>query len=380
MPTVLLVAHHYPPHIGGLGLVVQKQAEGLVENGYEVVVLTSRYGQIRDADRGGTGIQVIGIPCSHILERVLNIPFPLFSVSLIWRAWRLVRRAEVVHIHDVFYLSSWVAGVYALLLRKPMLVTQHVAMVEHSSGLVMLVQRLVYATFGRWLFCGARRVVVYNQNVESFLRSRGVPQARILFLANGIDTAAFRPGAPAERAAIRQRCGLPQGRPLVLFVGRLVEKKGYHVLLAARDPAFDLVFAGPGPIPKDGRIEGVHWLGPLDQDQTAELFRACDLFAFPAIGEIFTLVMQEAMASGLPVVTTDDPAYHDSIVSGCVTLSGRDADSFRRAIVATLSDPAARDRLGAQSREVALRSFDWRRNFLALAAAYSEILRQHVRL
>jgi D-inositol-3-phosphate glycosyltransferase len=375
MPTVLLVSHHYPPHIGGLGLVVQKQAKSLADNGYEVIVLTSRFGRIRDAERGSAGIQIVGIPCSHILERVLNIPFPLFSVSLIWRAWWHVRRAEVVHIHDVFYLSSWVAGIFARLLHKPMLVTQHVAVVSHSSGLVMLAQRLVYATIGRWLFSGACKVVVYNQNVESFLCSMGVPQGRILFLANGIDTAAFRPATPEERGAIRQRFGLPQGRLLVLFVGRLVEKKGYHVLLGARDPAYDLVFVGPGPIPKNGDIEGVHWIGALDQDQTAELFRACDLFAFPAIGEIFTLVMQEAMASGLPVVTTDDPAYRGSIVSGCITLSRRDAESFREAIVRTLSDAETLSRLGTQSREVAVQNFDWRKNFHALEAAYSEILR-----
>jgi D-inositol-3-phosphate glycosyltransferase len=374
MPTVLLVCHHYPPHIGGLGLVVQKQAQSLDADGYQVVVLTSRYGQIRDADREGAGIQVVGIPCSHILERVFNIPFPLFSVSLLWRAWKLIRRADVVHIHDVFYLSSWVTGVLARLLRKPLLITQHVAMVDHSSRVVMLVQRLVYSTFGRWLFSRARKVVVYNQNVRSFLQSVGVPGERILFMANGIDTTAFHPATQEERSAIRQRFGLPQGRALVLFVGRLVEKKGYHVLLAARDPAYDLVFVGPGPVPKDGRVANVHWLGPLDQEQTAQVFRACDLFAFPAIGEIFTLVMQEAMASGLPVVTTDDPAYGGSIVSGCVTLSRRDADSFREALTRTLSDPAKLRDLSAQSREVAVGNFDWRRNFRALEAAYSQIL------
>ena len=375
MPTVLLVSHHYPPHIGGLGLVVQKQAASLAQNGYQVVVLTSRYGQVRDADRGEAGVQVIGVPCSHVLERVFNIPFPLFSPSLIWKAWQQVRRADVVHIHDVFYLSSWAAGLLAVLFRKPMLVTQHVAMVDHSSGLVTQVQRLVYATVGRWLFRAARQVVVYNENVQAFLRSMGVPQQRILVLVNGIDTAAFRPATPEQRGASRQRFGLPQGRSLVLFVGRLVEKKGYQVLLDAQDPAYDLVFVGPGPIPKHGRVDGVHWLGPLDQAQTAQLFSACDLFAFPAVGEIFTLVMQEAMAAGLPVVTTDDPAYRGSIVARCVTLASRDAASFREAIARTLRDPDARARLGAESREVAVRYFDWRRNFLALEAVYTQILK-----
>jgi len=374
MPKILLVSHHYPPHIGGLGIVVQKQAESLVAAGYAVQVLTSRYGQIRDEERGAPGIRILGIPCSHVLERVLNIPFPLFSVSLLWRAWRGVGEADVVHIHDVFYLSSWVAGLAALWRRRPLLVTQHVALVDHSSRLVMLTQRLVYATFGRWLFGGARKVVVYNQNVQAFLRARGVPQERILFLTNGIDTAAFRPAAASERAAIRARFALPAERPLVLFVGRLVEKKGFQVLLGARDPAFDLVFAGPGPIPRDGRVEGVHWLGPLDQEQTALLFRACDLFAFPAIGEIFTLVMQEAMASGLAVVTTDDPAYRGSVVEGCVSLCARDATAFREAILRLLGDPAELARRGRRSRELALRHYDWRSNFHPLEAVYAQLL------
>ncbi len=347
----------------------------MAQHGYQVVILTSRYGRVPDSDRGGPGINVVGVPCSHFLEKVFNIPFPLFSFSLIWRAWSLVRTADVVHIHDVFYLSSWVAGAFAALLGKPVLVTQHVAMVDHSSRLIMLVQRLVYATFGRWLFSGARKVVVYNQNVQSFLQSMGVAPGKILLLSNGIDTLAFRPAAQQERVEIRKCFGLPQERLLVLFVGRLVEKKGYRVLLSARDPAYEIVFIGPGPIPKDGHFDDVHWMGPMDQEQTAQMFRACDVFAFPAVGEIFTLVMQEAMASGLPVVTTDDSAYDGSLVSHCVTVCRRDAESFRAAITKTLSDPEALRRLSAESRDVAVRGFDWRRNFPALEAVYSEILR-----
>ena len=62
------------------------------------------------------------------------------------------------------------------------------------------------------------------------------------------------------------------------------EKIGSPFEGKAHDPAYDLVFAGPGPILKDGRVEGVHWMASRDQDQTAELFQTCDLFAFPAVG------------------------------------------------------------------------------------------------
>lgn len=346
----------------------------MAENGYRVVVLTSRFGQVQPDEEPRTGIEVLRISCWHIFERLFFIPFPLFSLRLIPVAWRQLRRVDIVHIHDVFYLSSWVVGALAFVARKPVLLTQHVAIVEHSSKLVMWMQRLVYATAGRGIFAMARIIFVYNENVRAFLHARGVPDQRVVALANGVDTGLFRPAGPDERRNVRRRFGLPQDRPLVLFVGRLVEKKGFHILLDARDPSFDLVFVGPGVVSEIGHADGVHWLGPLDQAQTAELYRACDLFAFPAVGEIFTLVMQEAMSSGLPVLTTDDPVYGGSVVSGYIVLCRRNADCYKAAIKDLLADPGRLNGMGSRSRDLAVQHFDWRSNFSRLMNAYSDVL------
>ena len=373
MPTALLVAHHYPPHIGGLELVVQRQAQSMVENGYQVVVLTS-LSESAPKRESLSGIEVIRVACAHFFEKQFFIPFPLFSPALIRAAWRQVKHADIVHVHDVFYMSSWVAAVLAFIARKPMVLTQHVALVDHSSRFVMGVQRLVYATAGRFIFGKARCIVVYNENVRAFLRAQGVPKSKVLALANGIDTGLFRPAGPGERTAIRARFRLPQDRPLVLFVGRLVEKKGFHILLDAKRPGYDLVFVGPGTVPEQGRVSGVHWLGPLDQGEIAQLYRACDLFAFPAIGEIFTLVMQEAMASGLPVLTTDDPAYTGSPVAGHIVLCSRNAGSFAAAIRELLVEDNRLTDMGTRSREFAVRHFDWRSNFARMMNAFSDVL------
>lgn len=375
-PTVLLVAHHYPPHIGGMEVVVHKQAESMARSGFRVVVLTSKAPPPPQPMPAQDGIAVVRIPCWHFIEQQFFVPFPLFSPRLFVEAWKQVRQADVVHIHDVFYMSSWVSGLLAVMAGKPLFLTQHVAMVEHSSSVVMLAQRLVYATVGRWLFAKAHRIVAYNKNVQAFLVSRGVADHRIMALTNGIDTDVFRPAEPGERNTIRTRMALPIDRPLVLFVGRLVEKKGVHILLEARDSNFDVIFAGPGPVPEQGRVEGIHWLGPLDQKQTADLYRACDLFAFPAVGEIFTLVMQEALSSGLPVLTTDDPAYAGSVVADCIVLCRRDIAAFRAAIHSLLRDENRTRNMSTKSREVAMRHFDWNSNFSRLAAAYSDITRE----
>jgi D-inositol-3-phosphate glycosyltransferase len=374
MPTVLLVAHHYPPHVGGLELVVERQARSLVENGCRVVVLTSRVKGLPGVEHPQPGLEVIRVPCAHFFEKLFFIPFPIFSPRLITETWRQLKRVDLVHLHDVFYMSSWVVALLARISRKPMLLTQHVAMVEHRNRLVMWIQRLVYATAGRAIFAMARTVIVYNENVRTFLHGRGVADARILPLANGIDTGRFRPVPDSERRDIRNRHALPLDRPLVLFVGRLVEKKGYQILLDAKDSTFDLVFVGPGDVPANGRTSGVHWLGPLDQMQTAEVFQACDVFAFPAVGEVFTLAMQEAMASGLPVVTTDDPAYAGSIVSSVVILCPRRPECFTQAIRSLLADSARRRDVALRGREIAVKYFDWRENFKHMMYAYSSIL------
>jgi D-inositol-3-phosphate glycosyltransferase len=179
----------------------------MARNGYRVMVLTSKIQAGQNDRDANPGVDVLRVPASHILERRFFIPFPLFSPRLVIDAWRLLRQADVVHIHDVFYMCSWVAALIAAAMRKPVFLTQHVALVEHSSKLVMWMQRLVYATFGRLIFRKAALVVAYNANVRDFLIARGVPEQRILFLANGINTSKFRPPAPGERRAVCRQTG-----------------------------------------------------------------------------------------------------------------------------------------------------------------------------
>jgi glycosyltransferase involved in cell wall biosynthesis len=83
--------------------------------------------------------------------------------------------------------------------------------------------------------------------------------------------------------------------------------------------------------------------------------------------------MQEAMACGLPVLTTDDPAYSGSIVSDCCVVCPRDPDSYKRAINALLADAVRLDALSSRSRQVAVRRFDWRANFKSLMDVYDDL-------
>lgn len=353
--------------------MVKQQAESMAGHDFNVTILTSRTGVDRDDYLLNQHVKVVRVPAWHIFEKRYFIPFPLFSPSLAVVAWLEIRKADVVHIHDVFYISSWVAALVAVCAKKPILLTQHVGLVEHASHLVVWAQKKVYESFGKWIFSRAKTIIAYNDNVREFLSEYEVPNNKILLMRNGVDTTFFRPSIGNERCLLRERYGLPQERPLVLFVGRLVEKKGVQILRDAKDRAFDLVFVGPGPVSQHWKTEGVHWLGPLGQSEIAELYRACDLFAFPATGEIFTLVMQEAMASGLPVITTNDPAYTGTEAEDVLTLCPRSPVQFKKAIMELLSSPERRVYLSKLSRAVALKNFDWNCNFNRLMDFYENI-------
>ncbi|MFJ3514134.1 glycosyltransferase family 4 protein [Streptomyces sp. NPDC090131] len=391
-PRVLLVSHYYPPHLGGIENVVRNEALHLARHGADVTVLTS-------GDRAGThdedGVRVVRVAASNVVERRSGVPFPLFSPALLPTALRWARHADVVHVHDCLYASSWAAGLAAAVTRTPTVVTQHVGLVAHPSALVRAVQHVVYAVAGRPQLRRARRVLTLNADVAAFVRKLGARAEARHHLANGVDTSLFRPPAdPAERAAARARLGLPAGRTLVLFAGRLVPKKGYGLLLDAHagdsgdsgdpgnardtrdahDCAYDLVFAGDGDSAALTGRSGVHHLGALSAEDLADAYRACDIFALPSTAEGFPLTVQEAMASGLPVVTTDDPGYAPyGLDRGVALLVPRTVPALRAALDALVADPGGRAEMGTAARAFAEASFGWDRHVTALLGHYRDV-------
>lgn len=143
----------------------------------------------------------------------------------------------------------------------------------------------------------------------------GAAPARTRVIYNGVDTTLFAPGS---RSAARRRLGLPDGSPLLLYVGNLKASKGCLDLLAAfpelltRHPDARLVYVGAGPYRArlleraaapdcDGRVRLV---GAVAHDALADWFSAADLLCLPSYNEGVPNVILESMACGTPVVAT----------------------------------------------------------------------------
>jgi D-inositol-3-phosphate glycosyltransferase len=367
--TVLIVSAYAPPHLGGVEVIVAQQAQTLAALGFGVTVVTSRCGGGARRERRD-GYDIVRVSAWNVLERRLSVPFPLWSPAALLTIARLTARADIVHVHDAYHPSSVLAALSARSRGRPFFLTQHVAIVSHDTRAVELVQRLYYRILGPALWRRARRITAYNPIVSDFLTGIGVPADMIRLTYNGIDTAEFRPGTADGVAATRARYGIAPDRPVVLFVGRLVPKKGADKLLQAVSPRYQVVLAGPGSVPDD-LPDGVIALGPVSRDDLLALYQASDIFAFPATGEMFTLAMQEAMSCGLPVVATGEQGYAsyglDPLGLALVT---PEPGVLRATFLEILGDEARMAYMRRYSRLLAQERFDWHKNAASLAADY----------
>jgi len=374
-PRTLIVSAYAEPHVGGVEVVVAQQARTLVALGHHVTLVTSQCGAGATKFEHVDGFDIVRFPAWNKLEELRGVALPIWSPAAIWPLARLVKDADIVHVHDVYHPASMLAAMHAKRLGRPLFITQHVAIVDHDKAIVKLVQKLIYASAARFLWKWAVTITVYNPIVENFIAGHRVGRGKIRLTYNGIDTTRFRPGDPDSARATKISYGLDPDRPVILFAGRLVPKKGVTKLVGAAGPEYQVVLAGPGSVPADIPA-GVTFLGPLDRRDLLRVYQASDIFALPAVSEMLTLAMQEAMACGLPVVTTNDRAYdrYEFDPAG-IALVAPEPEVLRSVFLDILGDPARRKRMQEYSRQLAEERFDWQKNAAAQAADYDRARR-----
>ena len=342
--------------------MAERQATYLAKLGHNVTVFTS--GNKSSTSRKN-GYKIIQVRSLNFIETRFGVPYPLISPLNIFKLNRLIKACDLVHIHDVFYLSSHYAGIMALFNKKPIYITQHVDIVEHKNGFIIKIQKLVYHSLGKLLFLKSDKIVVYNSKVKKFLVSLGVDKNKILQTHNGIDTDYYSPVTTSEKLRLRKKYGLPPNMPIVLFVGRLVHKKGFDLVFNAKSKDYLTIIAGGGSTHlKDLNTDNVIFYGPANQSEIVDLYRLSDIFVLPTKGEVFTLSMQEAMACGLPVVVAKERAYDKyGIPKDCIAFTERNADRIRSKTLDILLDKKLYKKMSHYSRTLSLELFSFQKNY-----------------
>ncbi|MGI8623910.1 MAG: glycosyltransferase family 4 protein, partial [Solirubrobacteraceae bacterium] len=306
---ILLTSHYALPHLGGIEVAIDALARELTARGHDVCHVASA-ARRPDEPAGGAdapGYRVLRLPARNGLEGRLGVPWPVFSRPLAAALRREVALADVVHGHGALYMSSLWALLAARRRGRARVLTEHVGHVAYERRVLDLTQRAAFATMGRAAIRSAQAIVVLNEKVKAQMHEPAAGRP-VVTIHNGVDGELFRPPVDGERAAPRAELGWDR-RPRVLFVGRLVAKKGLDAALdAARHArgAFELCVVGPGRPPAAVSAH-VELRGAEPRERVAQLYRAADAFLLPSRGEGFPVTAQEAMASGLPAVLAADP-------------------------------------------------------------------------
>ena len=314
---ILFVSHYGLPHVGGVEIVVDAISRELRARGHEVEQVTSRVGTVeRDppASAGPSrGATVHRVPAWNVIERRTGLPYPLFGPGLVRVLRSRLACADVLHAHGFLFQPSvvalWLASRRAARMGAPARVlTEHGGRGDYPSRALRALESIAIATAGQISLRSAQVVIALNERIAAEMTELS-PATRVLDLPNGVDTCRYRQASESERAELRARLGWDE-RPRVLFVGRFVPRKGAGLAVEAVRSLGDgarLVMVGPGAPPD--LPSSVEVLGQLPPGRVSELYRAADCLVLPSVAEGFPLTVQQALASGLPVLVSDDPVY-----------------------------------------------------------------------
>jgi len=308
-----------------------------------------------------------------------NIPPALAGRVLLGPGVEQVRRFAPVLVHAHFGTDGLRALPLAERLGVPLITSLRGYDVTRSRSTLLLSGRLSWMHYALRRRALQRRGTLFLAVSEALRRQAiagGYPAERMHTHYNGVDLALFPAG--------------PGGPDTILFVGRLVEKKGVETLLQAfaivrrERPGASLVIIGEGPLrSKLERLAGesVQFPGSLAPDEVAAWMRRSTVLAAPSVtardgdAEGLPNVIVEAAASALPVVGTDHSGIPEAIVEGETgfIVPERDAEALAARLTAILGAPDLRGRMGADARAMAEQRFDFERQMRLLEEIYDEV-------
>ena len=327
-----MIVPSFSPAIGGAEVQVQRLSKELVARGWTVRVLTRRHGSA--LPHGLPTREVVdGIPVTRLYSCGRGkIGSLLYMLGGLWHLLRHGRRG-IYHAHAIG-AAGWLAVVARYLLGGRSIIKLRTGCHTYDKYLA--------SPFRHWQFSTLLRLtdlaVVVNSEVEELVLNSGIPTTRIVRIPNAVDTTFFHPVLAGEKAAIRRQLGLPIKKTIVLFVGRLEPIKGGDVLLRAWALLPDevranglLVFVGGGTEQATltnmanslGVRETVLLTGP--QRAVRDYYWAADIFVLPSQTEGLSNALIEAMACGLPVISSKvggSPDVVEEGISGMLFESG----------------------------------------------------------
>lgn len=358
-PRILMLSDVYFPRVNGVSTSIQTFRRDLDAEGCASVLVAPQYPESRQDESG--------------IVRVRSRYFPFDPEDRVIVARELERAVEALHCDfDLIHVHTpFVAHVVGLRLARrlgiPVVESYHTFFEEYFHHYLPYVPRAVLRAVARGVSrrqCNAvDAVVAPSPQMAEALRAYGV-RSEIRVIPTGLDTNQLKGG---DGAGFRARHGIAPDRPVALTVGRVAFEKNIGFLLPVIDrvrrsiPDVVFVIAGEGPalttlqrqVGERGLADNVRFVGYLDRSgPLLDCYRSANVFVFASRTETQGLVLLEAMALGLPVVSTAIMGTQ-SVLDGAggAIVVNEDEVQFASAVEMVLKNRETQASLGLRARQ-----------------------------
>ena len=343
-----------PTKGGGIELVVYELSKRMAEKGINVFVISSSSGKKREVFYNNLRFIDANI--------FLKSPFCIF---------------KILKNIDLILSEERHNGVASLLFSRRLPVVFHI----HNAYPIIAREGASLMNYGvdhamtKTAAAISRHVITGSNQIKDALIGEGIPDNKVTVIPNAVDLDNFNPHVSGD--AVRKKYDLT-GKRVLLFVGRISPFKGLTEALKAvsmldkkfRDVTFLIVGPKFGEVYFRGLLnlvneldlkERVIFTGKMSHADLPQFYAASDVFLFPTKGEGNSpLALLEAMASGVPIISSKIPSINEILSQGeGILIDTRDPRDISEAIAKLLEDSTTRLKLGENARKKAEKEFSW---------------------
>ncbi len=395
MKIAQLIPQFYP-HVGGAEICIHNVSRKLAEFGHSATIVTSSPPPANPPD--------LPYQIEYIWEKTCGLfrHLPDFAAAACLR--QSIARLQKKHQFDLWQITNgYPLGTAAVSFLKkhgiPSVLRscgediQSYPSIGYGVRLDKNIDKIIRGAYP--LFDA---FVALTPSVSDEYVKLNIPANKIRIIPNGVDTAKFQRIDPEKRAMIRQRHGVSEKDCLILTVGRYHPKKGFDLIpeiaasLRQKPLSFKWLVVGRKTCEIRRKFPECESLGvsciegignsssdrqafSLPSDELVQLYASADIFAFPTLIETFGMVIVEAMAASLPIVTTDAEGVRHIVEDGVDGLKAKagDSDSFATALSKLMHDSDLSRKLSVNARKKSL-DYDWDKVVASYISLYEDCI------
>ncbi len=358
----------YPAVVGGIGVVAHEMSKEQVKLGHDVTVYTSG-ADGRPMREFKDGYKIIRF------KSIMKLMGNTFMPGMLFKLMRAKNDFDIIHAHSHLYLSTNLCALVKRLGSPPLVITVHGLF---SQTAPLPIQKIYLPTIAKWTLRSADRVICLSTENKRELEELGIASANIRIIHNGIDVTVFTPPERKQGKTSNQ----------ILWVGRFVPGKGVECLISAfhilvrKNENYRLTMVGEGPLKEKikhkirglGLSQYIHFRDFIPNTELPDLYRNSDVFVLTSINEGVPLTILEAMACGVPVVSTKLPQLVN-IVNGCgLLVPVGNPESVADAVSTIATDRELAQKLGQIGRAKVVRDYSWEDTVEKTIELYQELI------